>query len=377
MRIYLDNAASTKPDDRVLELVSRTAALAYANDSSLHPAGAEAAKCTERARAALAAALGATPEELVFTSGGTEANNLAVLGAAAARETGKDHIIISALEHASVYAPAMRLKASGLAVTEILPGPSGFIEPAAVAAALRPGTLLVSVVQAVGETGALNPVEELGALCRKKDVLFHTDACQSFLKTGLAAGKLDLVTVNSHKIHGVKGAGALYVRRGARLGPLELGGPHENGLRPGTRNTPAIAGFGLAAELYTVGEARKVAELGELLRSELSRLPGARLNGRGTNCLKHIVSLTLDGIPSAAGLLRELGGRGIFASAGSACSAGASEPSRVLLNSGLNREAALRTVRLSLGRFNTAEEVRAAALELAACAAACSRSGHA
>lgn len=360
MKIYLDNASTTKPDKSVTALMTEIEGDCYGNDSSTHAMGVEASKRVERARTSIASRIFAEPQEIIFTSGGTESNNLAVLGATAA---GK-HLIISGIEHSSVLNPALHVAELAADITVIKPGRDGLIDPADIAKAIRPGTALVSVIHASNETGAIQPVGEIGAICRKRGVLFHSDACQSFTKVKLDMRRLgiDLLTLNSHKIHGPKGVGALFVRRGVRLKPLMSGGGQEFGLRPGTRNCAAIAGFGLSAELAGPEHAKKVAALRDLLWARLSRdLPDARLNCSGAPRLCGILSVTLPGIKGAAGLIRALSAKGIYISAGSACASGKNEPGRILKNMGLSGTQALRTIRISLGRFNTSEEVLRAA----------------
>ena len=371
MPLYLDNASTTRPDDRVIALMAEIDRDCYGNDSSVHPMGVAAAVMVERARAAIAGRLSAAPDELVFTSGGTESNNMAILGALAAARAGKNHIIISAMEHPSVLNPALRLKQAGAELTLIRPDRHGLIDPGLVKKAIRPGTALVSVMHANNETGAIQPIGEIGAVCRARGVLFHSDACQSFAKTGLdvKTQHLDLLTINSHKIHGPKGAGALYIRKGVKLPPLMAGGGHERGLRPGTRNCAAIAGFGLAAELALPAHAAQVSALRDLFWAKLSRaLPGARLNCAEAPRLCGILSVTLDGIPGEAALLRALSAKGICLSAGSACSAGKDKPSAALKALGLTNDQALRTIRVSLSRFTTEKEMLRAVREIAALA---------
>ena len=368
MQIYLDNAASTRPLPAVTRLAAELESRFYANDSAAHRMGVEASRKTEEARAALAGLLGAEPDEIVFTSGGTEANNLALLGAWTARRKGADRLVISAVEHSSVFNAAMRLKREGAEVAIVRPGPGGLVDPAELARAAGRKAFLVSVIHASNETGAVQPVADLAAACRASGALFHTDACQSFTKLPLsAAGRgPDLITVNAHKLHGPKGVGALYIRKGARLRPLAEGGGHERGLRPGTRNTPGIAAFALAARLSAGAGTARLLALDKLFRYELSRaLPSARLNCPAAPRLPGLLSVTLPGIASASAAVRALSDRGVFVSAGSACSAGSTAPSRALLGFGLRGEEARRTLRVSFGRFNTRPEVLAAVRELA------------
>lgn len=367
MTIYLDNASTTRPDDSVIDLIAEIERGFYGNDASVHAMGVKAAGITEKARARVAAALNAAPEEIFFTSGGTEANNMALLGAIAARG-GKSHLIISGMEHPSVTNPALRLKRYRTAVTIINPDKHGLIDPAAVKKAIRPGTALVSIMHANNETGVIQPIGEIGAVCREAGVLFHTDACQSFTKTALDVKRqfLDLVTVNSHKMHGPKGVGALYIRKSVTLPPLLEGGGHESGLRSGTRNSPAIAGFGLAVTLATPACAERTAQLRDFFWGKFSAaLPGARLNCAEVPRLCGILSITLANISGAAALVRALSAKGVCLSAGSACSAGKNEPSRALKALGLSDAEALRTIRVSLSRFNTERELSRAAREIA------------
>jgi len=368
MPIYLDNAATTRPDTRVTRLVAELESDFYANDSSTHRMGVAAALKTEEARANIAGLLGARPDEVYFTSGGTEANNLTLLGTFAARKKGRNHLVISAIEHSSVHNTALRLKKTGADLTIVRPRANGLIAPADIKAAIRPGTFLVSVIHASNETGSVQPIEQIGTICRAAKVLFHTDACQSFTKLlmDVKRQRLDLVTINSHKVHGPKGVGALYVRKGVKLVPLMEGGGHEGGLRSGTRNTPGIAGFGLAAALATPVQARAIAALRDIFWNKLSDLPGARLNCAAAPRLCGILSVTLPSIASASALLRAMSDKGVYLSAGSACSAGSNAPSRVLKAFGLSGEEALRTIRISLSRFNTDAEVTAAAREISA-----------
>lgn len=367
MRIYLDNASTTRPDDRVVSLTAEMEREFYANDASVHAMGVEAAKRTEQARASIAAAVNACPAEMFFTSGGTESNNLALFGAAAAARGAKKHIVISGIEHPSVHEPALRLERMGVHVTVVAPSRGGLISPSEIKKAIRPETLLVSVIHASNETGVIQPAEEIGSICRRAGVIFHSDACQSFAKTELDVNRqcIDLLTLNSHKIHGPKGVGALYVRKGTPLGPLMAGGGQERGLRPGTRNCPAIAGFGLAASLATSVHSRKMREMRDSFWKKLrASLPEARLNCEDAPRLCGILSITIGGISGAAALLRALTAKGIFLSAGSACSSGKNEPSRVLKAVGLSDAEALRTIRVSLGRFNTPRELSLAAREI-------------
>lgn len=365
--IYLDNAATTRPDPAVLAAMARADSDCYANASTVHRMGVAAGRLIERARASVAAALGAELPEVVFTSGGTEANNLALKGAAAALADRGDHLIISAVEHPSVSRVAQALACRGLRLSIAPVDREGVVDPAAVRSLLTGRTILVSVMHANNETGAIQPLHEIAMLCRAQGALFHTDACQSFTRRPLDTRGLpaDLVTVDAHKLHGPKGVGALYVRRGLRLTPLLDGGGQENGLRSGTYNTAGITGFGEAVALAMRTDAAAITTLRDRFEARLAAaIPDVRINGPVGNRLGTISSVTLPR-PDAKTLLHSLSRQGIYLSAGSACAAGRTEPSQVLLAMGLAPEAALRTVRVSLSRFTTEQEVDAAADALA------------
>jgi cysteine desulfurase len=363
--IYLDNAATTRPDPAVLVAMAQ-AREDYGNASSVHRLGVAAAKAVERARAVVAEALHASPDEVVFTSGGTEANNLALKGVllACGRRGG---LVVSAVEHPSVLEPARALGRSGWRLSLVGADSDGLVDPAAVAKALTPRTVLVSVMHANNEVGTLQPLAEIGRLCRRRGVLFHTDASQSFTKEPLDPRRLgaDLVTVSGHKIHGPKGVGALYVRAGLKLEPLLHGGGQEGGLRSGTYNTAAILGFGAAVARSGDADAARVRRLRDRLEARLRALiPGLRRNGHQVRRVCGILSVTLPGV-SAGALLQALSKEGICASAGAACSAATEQPSPVLLAMGRTDEEAKRTLRLSLSRWTTAAEVESAARAIA------------
>lgn len=361
--IYLDNAATTRPDPAALAAMRAFEDEHHGNPSSQHAAGVAAAREVERARQAVADALGAAPDEVVFTSGGTESNNLALKGAFDRR---RGHLVVSAIEHPSVLRAADALRRRGASVTVVGVDPLGRVSPAAVAAAITPDTVLVSVMHANNETGTLEPAAEIGRLCRARGVLFHTDACQSFTRAALDAGSgaYDLISINAHKIHGPKGVGALFVRRGTRLAPLLDGGGQERGLRSGTLNAPGIVGFAAAARLARDSSPYETQRLRDRLLAALRRgIPGLRLNGPEDARLCGHLSVTLPR-GEAKELAQALSARGVFVSTGSACSAGKNEPSHVLLALGLSPAAAARTLRLTLSRLTTRDEVDAAAAAL-------------
>ncbi|MBI5239748.1 MAG: cysteine desulfurase [Elusimicrobia bacterium] len=359
--IYLDNAATTRPDPAVLEAMAQ-AREDYGNASSVHRLGVAAAKAVEMARAAVAEALQVRPDEVVFTSGGTEANNLALKGVLLAGAR-RGHLVISAVEHPSVLEPARALQRLGCRLSLVGTDSDGVIDLSALAKLLTERTSLVSVMHANNETGALQPLAEIGRLCRRRGVLFHTDASQSFTKEALEPRRVgaDLVTMSAHKIHGPKGVGALYVRPGFRLEPILHGGGQEGGLRSGTHNTAAILGFGAAVGLSRARDAARVRRLRDRLEARLRELvPGLRRNGPRARRVCGILSVT---IPRgrAGDLLQALSREGVCASAGAACSAAVAHPSHVLLAMGLSADEAGRTLRLSLSRWTTAAEVESVA----------------
>lgn len=362
--IYLDYAATTPLDPRVLEAMMPALTTDFGNAASrTHPFGWRAEARVKEARELLAEALGGRPEEVVFTSGATESNALAVLGGARAGREKGDHVVTSAIEHKAVLENAGALEREGFRVTYVRPGPDGVTGADAVREALEPGTVLVSVMAANNEIGTLNPVEEIGALCKERGVLFHTDAAQAFGKVPLdvlAAGA-DLVSVSAHKICGPKGVGALWVRSKGprvRLLPLTFGGGHERGLRPGTLNVPGIVGFGAAARIAMAereAEAARVAALRDRLHAGIAaRLPFVRRNGHPERCLPGTLNLSFEGV-DGEGLLMAL--RDLAVSSGSACTSASPEPSHVLRGIGVPDRLARASVRFSLGRYTTAEEV--------------------
>ena len=363
MRVaYLDNAATTPPDPRVLEAMHAAEVEAFGNAASPHGDGLAAARVVERARGVLAEALGATPDEVVLTSGGTEANNLALLGLARAARTHRRHLVVSAIEHSSVLGPAAALERDGWAVTRLPVDGRGLVDPADVAAALRPDTALVSVGHANNEIGTLQPVAAIAAACAERGVPFHTDACQSFRRTGDDAvlAKADLVSVNAHKLHGPKGVGALRVRTGLTLEPLQYGGGHEGGLRAGTVNTAGVVGFGRAVALVPADEPARLAALRDAFLQALeAAVPGLALNGPRHDRLCTNLNVRVPGC-SGRELAAELDRRGVRVSRGAACASGSTRPSHVLTAIGCTPEQADSSLRLSLGRFTTPDDLDAA-----------------
>ena len=361
-RVYLDHAATTPVRPEVRERVARVMADQWGNPSSLHFAGRAARAVIDEARGQVAALVGCEPREIIFTASGSEADNLAIKGVAMAyRERGR-HIVTTAVEHHAVLHACAALERMGFEVTYVPVDAEGRVDPDAVVAALRPDTLLVSVMLVNNEVGTIQPVAEIARRARERGVLVHTDAVQAAGVLPLRVDELgvDLLSLSAHKMGGPKGVGALFVRRGTQLLPLIDGGGQERRLRAGTENTPAIAGFGLAAELAAREQPARAARL-ERLRRQLeegirARVPGARIHGAGAPRAPHISNIGLPGI-TADTLLIQLDLEGVAASSGSACSAGTPEPSHVLQAMGLTEEEAFSAVRFSLGDGTTEEDI--------------------
>lgn len=360
--IYADNAATTRLSATALEAMLPYLREHYGNASSLHGIGQEAAEALENARESVAACLGCQAREIYFTSGGSEADNQAILSAAALGERkGNKHILSTAFEHHAVLHTLKKLEKQGFEVELLDVGPVGNITAEQVAAAIRPDTCLVTAMFANNEIGSVLPIAEIGAVCREKGVLFHTDAVQAVghLYVNVAEQNIDMLSLSAHKFHGPKGIGVLYSRTGIPLVNLIEGGAQERGKRAGTENVPAIVG--LAAALKEACEHRqenveKTAALRDRLIRGLSAIPHCALNGDPVNRLPGNVSFCFEGIEGES-LLLLLDGKGICASSGSACTSGSLDPSHVLLAIGRPHEVAHGSLRLSLCEENTEEEV--------------------
>jgi cysteine desulfurase len=369
---YLDYAATTPVDPRVAEAMSGclTASGDFANPSSAHVLGARAAARIEEARAQVAALIGAAADEIVFTSGATESDNLGVLGVARANADRGRHVVSARTEHKAVLDPCKRLEKEGFSVTYLSPARSGVIEPEAFAAALRPDTVLASIMYVNNEIGVLQDVAALGALCRERGIAFHSDCAQAAGKVPLDVHALpvDLVSVTAHKLYGPKGVGALYVRRGAKglLQPLLYGGGQERSLRPGTLATHQIVGFGVACEIAArelPAEAPRLAALRERLWQALSELGGVHLNGAGAPRAPGILNVSFEGVEGES-LVSGL--KGLALSTGAACNSATPDPSYVLRALGRDTQLAQSSLRFSLGRFSTDSDVEFAAAEVRA-----------
>ncbi|MBU2500533.1 cysteine desulfurase [bacterium] len=362
--IYLDHHATTPLDPRVLELVHQVQRDHFGNAGSAgHAYGWAAAKLVEQAREKVAALINASPAEMVFTSGATEADNLALLGLADAWEDRPGQVVTSTFEHEAVAGPVAELDRRGWRVARVGPDPGGVLECGSVEAVLTADSRLVTVMAAQNEIGTIQPLAEMGRLCKDRGVLFMTDAAQAAgrIPLDVQAMGIDLLALSSHKIHGPKGAGALFVRRRdprVVLRPRQFGGGQEGGLRPGTLDVPAIAGFGEACRLAAEGMADEAARL-SALRDDLwqrisTALEGVTLNGCPRRRLPGNLNFSVAGVPSH----RLLAGLTTLAvSSGSACSSGSTEPSPVLLGLGVPADLARCSLRIGLGRFTTAEEI--------------------
>ncbi len=358
--IYLDNGATTMLDPKVVEAMRPCFTEQYGNASSTHEYGRDAKDLLERSRGTIAKTINASPDEILFTSGGTESNNLAIKGVAYANQKKGKHLITTKVEHKCVMESCRWLESQGFKVTYLDVDSEGFVSPEALERAITKETVLFSVIHGNNEIGTIQDLAALGMVCKKHNVLFHTDACQSYTKTALDVKKqhLDLVTLNAHKLHGPKGVGALYVRRGVAISPWQHGGGHEKGNRGGTENIPGIVGFAVAAKLAMDEKHRKqMTKLRDKLIDNVLKIPGVTLNGpRGERRLCNNANFSFAGVEGEAigGLLDA---KGVCSSTGSACSAHSLEPSYVLLAIGLTHEQANGSLRLTLSRFTTEEEI--------------------
>ncbi len=386
-RIYLDHHATTPVDPAVVAAMLPYFTEHFGNPSGRsHAFAAEAHRAVEEARARLAALIGAQPEDLVFTSGATEADNLALRGTARSLASRGKHIVTSVLEHPAVLEPGRTLEREGFAVSRVEVGAEGIIDPDDVRKALRPDTVLVSLMAANNEIGTLQPVAEVGALCRQRGIVFHTDAVQAVGRVPVSTDGwcADLMSLSAHKMYGPKGIGALYVRRGRRpplrLTPQMEGGGQERGLRSGTPNVPGIVGFGeaarRAAEALAAGEAERIRGLRDRLLAALrAQIDGVLVNGALERRLPGNLNVSIDGI-SAETLLLSLGDD-IALSSGAACAEAGGKGSHVLRALGLSDARVYSAIRVGIGRYNTEGEIDEAARRLAhAVVAARSSSAH-
>ena len=361
--IYADNAATTKMSDVAVKAMLPYLQEIYANASSVHLLGQRSAAALFSARQQVAQVLNCAPKEVFFTSGGSEADNQALISAAAlGKKQGKCHIVSTAMEHHAILHTLEALEAQGFTVTLLRPQADGIVTATQVAEAITDTTCLVSVMYANNETGAIQPIREIGALCRKRGVLFHTDAVQAagHLAIDVQRDNIDMLSLSAHKFHGPKGIGLLFAKSNLQLTSLIRGGGQERGKRAGTENLPGI--IGLAAALKDAQENMQqntayIKGLRDALRNGLDKIDGAGFNGSREHCLPGTVNYSFQGLNGEA-LLSLLSNEGICCSSGSACSAGSLEPSHVLLALGLSHETAQSALRFSLCEYNTMDEVQ-------------------
>lgn len=361
--IYADNAATTKMSDVAVKAMLPYLQEIYANASSVHLLGQRSAAALFSARQQVAQVLNCAPKEVFFTSGGSEADNQALISAAAlGKKQGKCHIVSTAMEHHAILHTLEALQAEGFTVTLLRPQADGIVTATQVAEAITDTTCLVSVMYANNETGAIQPIREIGALCRKRGVLFHTDAVQAagHLAIDVQHDNIDMLSLSAHKFHGPKGIGLLFAKSSIQLTSLIRGGGQERGKRAGTENLPGI--IGLAAALKDAQENMQantayITGLRDALRNGLDKIDGASFNGNREHCLPGTINYSFQGVNGEA-LLSLLSNEGICCSSGSACSAGSLEPSHVLLALGLSHETAQSALRFSLCEYNTMDEVQ-------------------
>lgn len=370
MQIYLDHGATSPVRPEVIELMTEVMRSQWGNPSSLHWWGERSTMAIERARLQVASLLNADPEGIIFTSGGTESDNMALMGIARQYQT-PQHMIISSVEHSAVRLPAQYLEQHGWEITRLPVDRDGTVSPQDLGRSLRPNTVLVSVITAQNEVGTIQPIEKLGQICRNANVLFHTDAVQAVGKMQLNMQTLpvDLLSLSAHKFYGAQGIGALYIHpliiKKHSLVPLNLGGGQERGYRSGTQAVAAIAGLGLAAELAEkelVAESQRLTKLRDRLYTLLADLPDLISTGSKERLPHHLsfYHQYLDG----RRFVRELNYAGIAISSGSACSSGAIEPSPILLEMGYSDSAATNSIRLTLGKSTTEADIEWTALAI-------------
>jgi cysteine desulfurase len=358
MKAYLDNGATTQVAKEVSQAMQMMLTKKFGNPSSLHNLGVEAKEEMEKARAIIAKKINTESSQIIFTSGGTESNNLAIRGIAYQNKE-KNHIITSAIEHSAVLKTCEALEKEGFKVTYLSVDEEGFISLKKLEEAITPKTMLVTIMHANNEIGTLQDIRSIGKICREKNVIFHTDAVQSFTKVLIDVEKdnIDLMSLSAHKIHGPKGIGVLFIRKGVRPKPLLTGGSHESKMRAGTENTPGIVGFGKAVDLINEKDVDKMRKLRDVLIKGLEKIPDTILNGsRGDKRLASNVNISFKYVEGES-LLYHLDGKGIAVSTGSACSSHSLSPSHVLIAIGLKPEIAHGSVRLTLSKYTTKEEI--------------------
>lgn len=360
-RIYMDHAATTPVTEEVLEAMRPYFTEGYGNASSLHGFGQEARKAMEQARETVADLINANPSEIVFTSGGTEADNTALKGVAFANRNKGNHIITTKIEHDAVLKTCDFLESRGFEITRLDVDENGLIDLEELKNSITDKTILVSVMHANNEIGTIQPIEEISKICREHGVYFHTDAVQTFGKIPIDVKgvNIDLLSASSHKIYGPKGVGCLYIRRGVKIEPFVHGGGHENGMRSGTENVAGIVGFAKVCEIAKRNmekESERLTVLRNKLIEGIMKIPGTKLNGHPEKRLPNNVNVSFKHI-EGEGLVLKLDDKGVAASTGSACSSHTLEPSHVLLAIGLSHGDAHGSLRLTLGKQNTVNDI--------------------
>jgi cysteine desulfurase len=358
--IYLDNAATTKVDERVVKTMMPYFTEKYGNPSSQHYVGGIAKQALEKARELIAKSINSSPEEIIFTSGGTESNNLALKGLFEFwKENGKNHIITSKIEHDSILNVCKKLEKEGAKITYVDVDKNGLIDWKNIKKAMTEKTFLISIIHGNNEVGTLQNLEEIGNLAKSHGISFHTDACQSYTKSEINVKKqnLDLVTLNSHKIHGPKGVGILYIKKGTNIMPLIHGGGHEKNLRSGTENLPGIVGFAKAVEVSDLKDVKKMIELRDYLIKNLLKIPKTKLNGiNGNQRLCNNINVSFSNIEGEA-IASQLERYGICISTGSACASHSLKKSHVLRAMGLDDFEINSSIRISLSKYTKKQEI--------------------
>ncbi len=361
-KVYLDHSATTPVHSEVVKTINYYLTEAWGNPSSIHSVGRRAKKGLEEAREKVAAVIGAKPEEITFTSGGTESDNMAIIGGAYARQKKGNHLITTQVEHHAVLDSFKNLEKNGFEVTYLPVDEEGLISVDEFRESIKDSTILVSMMHVNNEIGTIQPIEEVGAITKEKGILFHVDAVQSYGKIPVDVNKLnvDMLTASSHKIYGPKGSGCLYIRKGVRIPSFTHGGAQEKKRRPGTENMPGIVGFGKAAEIVgqeLESEMKRLTALRDKLTKGIEEnISDIRINGHRTKRLPGNVNISFRYIEGES-LLLSLDMKGVAASSGSACTSGSLDPSHVLLAIGLSHEIAHGSLRMTLGRDNTEEDI--------------------
>jgi len=362
--IYLDNAATTPVDPKVVKAMDKYHIEAYGNASSTHHKGQEAKRALEESRHIIAKSIGAKDKEIIFTSGGTESNNLALKGIAFANKNKGNHIIVSKIEHDCVLNAAKWLETQGFKVTYCPVDKKGFVSPVFLEKLIKKNTILISIIHGNNEIGTIQDLKSIYNICKKHKVLFHTDACQSYTKTELSSKHADLITLNAHKLHGPKGVGALYIKQGIKITPLAHGGGHEKNIRSGTENIPAIVGFAKSVQLAKKSHIKQMVKLRDYFINQLLKIPDTKLNGpKGNKRLCNNINVSFRYIEGES-IGSFLDAKGICTSTGSACSSHSLEPSHVIMALEKNPERAHGSLRFSISRFTTKQELDFAIKEI-------------